>query len=237
VNRRSLAAIGPGSCPASRGAGFTLVEVLVTSGVLVIVLGALFLAFATGGGTVRRGMETVDVLSTTSLALEHLKRDLRALEGEVPLPRYVSPDELTVSFMRCDGFDGRSHEARLVPVTYRFWVRPDRKRATLVRDQNGHRTVFAFDRDVSFELGADPASSLTTRAVQIRFTFPRTADSPANRPSIRTTVIALDRGSQVRPPADPAQGRPSPPGAGPWTVDGTAPITPVDSMFPPSKAK
>jgi hypothetical protein len=186
------------------------VEVLVTCGILAALVGSLLLAFSTGGGMVRRGMETLDVVSTAGLALEHLKRDLRGLHGEIPLPAYSSPEEFRIEFVRFDGIDPSTGQARLTPITYHFWLQPDRRRTVLTRDVQGRRTVFFFERDVAFLIGSDATGRQAGPSAALAITFPLTAAAPTRRPPIRTTVPALNRGLPEPPPV-PGQGPAQPP--------------------------
>lgn len=172
--------------------GFTLVEALVAGGVFLVVLSTLFLAFFAGTDTVRRGMEVLDVSAGAGLALEHLRRDLRALAGDVPVPLYASPGELTLQFARLESADPERGTGRVSTVRYRLVTSRDRTRTLLAREVDGAATRLLFEREVVLLVGTGAGVPDGERAVALELSFPE-GGGRSGRPAVRTLVRVLNR--------------------------------------------
>jgi len=218
--------------------GFSLVEIIVVSVIFAVVLGGLMAALSGGSSAVRHGMAVLDLYSTTGLALEHLKRDLRLLYGPVPASEFVGQGELSIRFMCVDSIDEASGTGPLKSVQYRFLRSDGHRQSELIRNVKGRTTSFGYDREVSFLVGADPRAYRTDRAVEISFAFPQDRTNAARLPGVQLTTLALNRASDGTAPL--VSGRTGgvtkvnllPSAEVPWTSDGSFPGTPAKDLFP-----
>jgi hypothetical protein len=218
--------------------GFTLVEIVVAGAIFVVVLAALLAALSGGGSTVRRGMDILDLYSTTGLAIEYVKHDLRLLYGPVPTLEFVGQKETTFRFLCVDAIDEANWTAKLRSTVYRFQRSDGHHKTELVREVDGRRTSFGYDRDVSLLIGADPRAFRTDRAMEVSFAFPQDRTSSNPVPGIQLNTVALNsvRGFREPPAARTGDSRKVnlfPALNGPWTCGGDRLNTDPKELFPP----
>lgn len=165
----------------------TLAEVLVSFAVFSVVLAALVTAFGGGARTVTRGMEMLDALTRTALALEYLRHDLRGLAG--PLPQAVARpgSGWMLELLRLDSVDAASGRGRYLPV--RWELARERERTVLTRAVEGDVLAFPFDGAVTVTIAPD--LDAPDRAISVRFALP-------GRPAIAASFLRQDPRASVR---------------------------------------
>ena len=214
---------------------FSLVEIVVAAAILVVVLGVLMLALSTGGTTVSRGVGTLDTVATTGLALERLRHDLRLLAAPLLPVEGAGTREVVVTVPRIDAVDASQETVRISRVTYRF-RRVNGKRAELVREEAGRRSVFAFDRDVVFTAGPATAAIQSEGSCDVSFAFPPSKERPDSRPPVATTIVALNPIPGSSGPLASSGSSSSlvvPSVARPFPVDPGQIVEGLDDLFPP----
>lgn len=170
---------------------FSMIEAVVASAIGAVLIGALMLAYSTGTQTVGRGMQTLDVLGTCALALEHLRRDLRGLAGPLPPPIVRGAGDWSIDLLKLDGADPATGRGRYSAV--RWELERGATQTRLARDQDGERTQYTFDGQVNLSIVNESAAP---QVIVVKFSFP--GPNGERRPPVRAVLTRQDAGAPVR---------------------------------------